>query len=149
MNIDKIQKYLNVAKSVSQFSPDSETKVGSIIVKDGVVISTGYNGFLRKANDNLLPTTRPLKYSYMIHSEQNAIYNCSRVGTSLVGCIMFITLSPCINCLRAVFQSGIDVVYFNNIHPSFLETLNFDDINISMEICDEYIRLERIQALKE
>ena len=44
------------------------------------------------------------------HGELNAITNAARVGTPLDGCTMVVTHPPCMDCARAMVQSGIKKV---------------------------------------
>jgi dCMP deaminase len=119
MKEQKLQSYIKRALVVAESSPDEETKVGAILVSKstGSVISEGYNGFVRGANDDALPKTRPLKYDFVIHAEQNLIYNAAKNGVRTDGCFIVQTHSPCVSCARAVYQAGIDTIYFKNYYP--------------------------------
>jgi dCMP deaminase len=143
MNIAKLKKYMKVAESFAAFSPDAETKVGSILIskRTGSVISQGYNGFVRGAQDDKLPTTRPEKHDYVVHAEQNMIYNAAynHVGTS--NCIVVCTLSPCKSCLRAMWQSGIDEIYFKDTYKDFKESVNMGDLIVVLTNLGEYSKI--------
>lgn len=69
----------------------------------------GYNGFPRGIDDTeerLLD--RPLKYSYTVHGEINAILNATK---SVEGCTLYTYPLPCCeNCANIVIQSGITKV---------------------------------------
>jgi len=135
----KHEYYLGIAKEVAKRSQDIDTQVGMILVnpKTGAIISTGYNGFVRGADDKHLPSTRPEKYTYMVHAEPNLIYNCARHGISTEGCIVYGTLSPCAPCVRTLWQSGISCVVFSNIHPSFEDTKVMKDLAVEVTECGE------------
>lgn len=96
-------------------SHDIQTQCGCILVKDKTSISTGYNGFVRDINDDVLPTERPAKYPFMIHAEANAIYNSVRLGRSTLGATAYITAAPCINCLQMLYQCGIKEIKFTDV----------------------------------
>lgn len=119
MKLNKIQNYLKRALVTAESSPDAETKVGSILISKatGSVISEGYNGFVRGADDHKLPKTRPGKYDYVIHAEQNLIYNAARNGVRTDDCFVVQTHSPCVQCARALYQAGIDTVFFKDYYP--------------------------------
>ena len=121
MKLKKIENYYKQALAVSEMSPDEETQVGALLIsiKTGAVLGSGFNGFIRKANDAVLPKTRPDKYPYMVHAETNMIYNCARHGISTDECFVFSTLSPCVNCCRAIYQSGIATVIFKDKYRDF------------------------------
>lgn len=127
--MNKHDWYMGIAEAVALKSPDAETKVGSILIKKetGALIATGFNGFARGAPDKFLPKTRPAKYEFMIHSEINLICNAAKHGISMEGCMVYCTLSPCMNCMRALFQCGIDSVIIKEFYKDFSLV---DDIGI-------------------
>ena len=100
-----------------------------------MVIATGHNGFVRGAPDKLLPTTRPDKYQYMVHAEENLIAHCARNEIGTKNCTLIITLSPCQKCLRLLWQAGITQVICRDIYRDHSITLA--DLNISEEITEE------------
>lgn len=130
----KLNNYYKQALAVAELSPDAQTQVGALLIsnKTGAVLSSGYNGFIRGAPDDKLPTTRPDKYPYMVHAETNLIYNCARHGVSTDECFVFCTLSPCINCMRALYQCGIRTVYIKDIYRDFDKNFEMQDIKINM-----------------
>lgn len=103
---------------VSSKSKDIRTKIGSVIVKDNSTISHGYNGFPRKVNDDVEERKNaPLKYSYVVHSEANAVFHCARHGISPAGATLYTQAVPCSGCMKAIIQSGIkEVVVHDNFH---------------------------------
>jgi len=111
--------FLGLAKVVSQRSHDVDTQHGCIITDSSHnIIGTGYNGFARGGNrDDTLPLTRPEKYSWMLHSERNALANCVVRPT---GGIAYVTGQCCNDCIQALWQHGIDTVYMIDAHGSHL-----------------------------
>ena len=102
--------FLSIAFITSSRSHDSQTKVGCVIVNDNKIIGTGYNGFPRRF-PNDLPSSRPLKYKWVVHAEVNAILNC--VNYSLLNdSTLYVTHVPCIECLKIVYQAGISRIVF-------------------------------------
>lgn len=128
---------MNIAEAVSTRSHDSETKVGAILVKNdtGMVVATGHNGFVRGAPDKFLPVTRPDKYKFMVHAEENLIAHCARNGISIDNCTLVITLSPCQKCLRLMWQAGITQVICRDIYRD--HTIDLADIDITQEETEE------------
>ena len=95
-------------------SKDPNTQVGACIVsEEHKILSMGYNGFPLGCSDAEFPWTRAgaaTKYFYTTHSELNAILNYR--GGSLEGATIYVTLFPCNECAKAIIQSGIrEVVY--------------------------------------
>ena len=107
--------YIKVAKLCSKNSYAIKLQVGAIIVKDGQIMSDGFNGtpcgFENKCEvksmDGSLHTL-----SYVLHAESNAILKCAKYGRATNGSTLYITHSPCIECAKLIIQAGIiRVVY--------------------------------------
>lgn len=101
--------WLGLAKYEAENSKDPSTKVGCVIIgRDNAVRSTGYNGLPRGADDEVPErNVRPEKLFWYEHAERNAIFNAARIGTALSGSTIYSTLCPCMDCARAIIQSGI------------------------------------------
>ena len=99
------------AALIAQKSKDPSTKVGCIIVNDdNVILSTGFNGFPRGVDETVESRwERPEKYHWVEHAERNAVFNAARVGVSLNGAKAYLNWEPkpCLECTRALIQSGI------------------------------------------
>lgn len=105
-------RFIGLAKQIGEWSKDHDRKVGSIIVGPNREIrSAGYNGFPRGVNDdNSARHAIPAKYLWTEHPERNAIYNAAHVGIPLEACTIYVTGFPCMDCARAIVQSGIITV---------------------------------------
>ena len=116
-----INLYMDWARRAAELSHARRLHVGAVIVKDDTVISYGYNGMpagwdnnceyehytLGNPNDYELKT-RP----EVLHAESNAISKLARSTNSGLNADMFITHSPCLDCAKLIYQSGIRRVYF-------------------------------------
>ena len=133
MNNKKIECAMRVCEAVSIASPDKKTQVGSVLVRkdSGVIVNTGFNGFIRGAPDDQLPAYGDDKHEFMVHSEMNLMSNCTREGISARDCIVVCTHSPCVDCTRFLWQCGIDEVIVKNIHSSFQKVLAMKDLNVT------------------
>lgn len=100
--------FLNLLPHIAKKSKD-KTKTSAIIVgPDNEIRSTGYNGMPRGFNDlDLNKWQKPEKYNWIEHAERNSIFNAARMGTSTNGCTMYVSHFPCVDCARAIVQSGI------------------------------------------
>lgn len=119
------QYFLTLAFVVSLRSEDPDTKHGAVIVtkKDNLILATGYNALIRGAKPGDLPTTRPEKYPFFIHSEENALLNLSRsIRDYPGGAKIYITGKPCLNCLQRVWNAGIDEIIMAKRQGTKLET---------------------------
>lgn len=140
MRISKHEMYMQMAKTAARRSHDAETQVGAVLVnnKTGAVIATGCNGFVRGANDDNLPNTRPEKYKYMVHAEQNLIANCARHGISMDNCTLYCTMSPCVVCMRLLWQCGITSIVAENLYRDVEEIKAMRDIRLSVEMSQDH-----------
>lgn len=110
--------FLNLVEQVKLKSKDQSTQIGAVIVgNDNEVLSTGYNSFPRGLNDNVPERLeRPEKYLWIEHAERNAIYNAARHGISLKGSTIYLSSGvPCMDCARAIINSGIKKVYCKQV----------------------------------
>ena len=115
--------YLKMAKNWSELSHCKRKKVGALIVKNGMLISDGYNG-TPSGYDNCCENDQYETHWYTIHAEANAILKCAKWGNSCVGSTMYLTHSPCKECSKLILQSGISrVVYLEDYKD--LEGVNF------------------------
>jgi len=115
--------YLKMAKEWSELSHCDRKKVGALIVKNGMIISDGYNG-TPSGYDNCCENENWETHWYTIHAESNAILKCARWGHSCEGSTLYLTHSPCKDCSKSILQSGIKrVVYIEDYKD--LEGVNF------------------------
>lgn len=140
--------WMGIAEAVSLKSHDAETKVGAILVKNdtGTIVATGYNGFVRGAPDDQLPNTRPEKYEYIVHAEENLLAQCAKHGVGINNCTLIITLSPCQKCLRLMFQAGITKVICRDIYRD--HCIDLKDINIEEVVLTEGYTQLTYKAIK-
>ena len=97
--------FLDLAELVSRRSPDPNTKHGCVLVDaDHRMISTGYNGPVQGLPNEMVPLTRPDKYAWFIHAEDNAV---AFARCDLRGATAYVTGPPCAACFRRLLQVGI------------------------------------------
>lgn len=104
--------YLKMALDWGQLSHCDRKKVGAIIVKDGQIISDGFNG-TPSGHDNTCETEEYETKWTVIHAECNAILKCAKFGNGSDGATMYQTYSPCKECAKLILQSGIKRVVYN------------------------------------
>ena len=104
-------RWMALAQLVATWSKDRGRKVGAVIVgPDNEVRSTGFNGIPRGVNDNVEErhdAETGEKYLWVSHAERNAIYNAALLGVSTKNCTIYVPWYPCIECAKAIIQSGI------------------------------------------
>jgi dCMP deaminase len=111
-----IDTYMKVAHLFAEHSSAKRKKVGAVIVKDDRIISIGYNGMPAGWDNNceIDGVTKP----EVLHAESNAIAKLARSTESGEGATMFITCSPCIECAKLIYQSGIKEVFYDEEYRS-------------------------------
>ena len=103
--------YLKMALEWGKLSHCKRKQVGALIVKDRMIISDGFNG-TPKGFENVCEDEDNYTKWYVLHAEANAITKVACSTQSSQGATLYITLSPCKECSKLIFQSGIvRVVY--------------------------------------
>ncbi len=129
--------YLKMAREWAKLSHCERKQVGALIVKDSMIISDGYNG-APTGFDNCCEDDEGKTLWYVLHAEANAIMKVSKSTNNSDGATLYITLSPCKECSKLVFQSGIRrVVYMRGYKDDsgirFLEKAGVEIVHIEEE----------------
>lgn len=106
---------MGIAEAASVKSKDS-TKVGAILVgPNGEVLLTAFNGIpMGVADKPERRDTRPEKYMWVSHAENNALAFAARRGIATEGMTIFVTHFPCSGCAKSLIQAGIKRVVVGN-----------------------------------
>ena len=129
--------YLKMALDWAKLSYCKRKQVGALIVKDRTIISDGYNGTPSGFENCCEDENNKTKW-YVLHAEANAILKISRSTQSCEGATLYLTLSPCKECSKLIFQSGIKRVvyiqdYSDNEGLAFLKDAGVEILKISKE----------------
>ena len=119
-----VQAHMKVAKIYADLSYAKRKKVGAVIVRDDRILSIGYNGtpagWDNRCEDSVLwhkekqlPGVLLVTKPEVLHAETNAIAKLAASTESGKGASLFIyPYSPCMECAKLIYQSGINEVYF-------------------------------------
>lgn len=130
--------YMRMAIEWARLSHCTRKKVGALLVKDGMIISDGYNGtpsgFPNDCEDSAGDTLW-----YVLHAEANAIMKVARSTNNASGSTLYITLSPCKECCKLILQSGIRRVVYKDAYKDttgldFLQTAGVECIGLPLEV---------------
>ena len=129
--------YLKMALEWAKLSYCKRKQVGALIVKDRTIISDGYNGTPSGFENCCEDENNQTKW-YVLHAEANAILKISRSTQSCEGATLYLTLSPCKECSKLIFQSGIKrVVYIQDYSDNeglvFLKDAGVEILKISKQ----------------
>ena len=114
---------MTIAETVATMSTARRLQVGAIVVKDDRVISMGYNGMpsgwtndceevVQHSDDTTTLKTKP----EVLHAETNAIAKLAKSTESGLDADLFITHSPCLDCAKLIYQSGISRVWYGSAY---------------------------------
>lgn len=120
--------FLMMAKLAATRSTCLAFPVGAVIVKDRQILATGYNG---SPSGSVHCTAQGFCYpglsscdaskilpSRAVHAEANAIAQAAKHGISTGGASIYVTLEPCIYCLKLVISAGIREVFYETVFNS-------------------------------
>ena len=105
------QRYLEMARIWAQNSYCQRRQVGALVVKNGMIISDGYNG-TPSGFENVCEDDNGVTKPYVLHAEANAITKLARSSNNSDGATIYITASPCIECAKLIIQAGIRRVVY-------------------------------------
>tara|TARA_R110000803_G_scaffold13482_9_gene37917 strand:- start:4869 stop:5282 length:414 start_codon:yes stop_codon:yes gene_type:complete len=125
--LSEIKLFLSLAERVSQESYCVRKKVGAVLVTSHGVISIGYNG-TASGESNVCELEDGTTNPEVLHAESNVFAKTLKAGLSTDGAKLYVTLQPCLDCAKLIYQSGIKEVYFSEKYRctkgvAFLERL--------------------------
>lgn len=147
--------FLMIAKLAATRSTCLAFPVGAVIVKDKQVLATGYNG---SPSGSVHCTAQGFCYpgldscdasktmpSRAVHAEANAIAQAAKHGIPTNGANIYVTLEPCLSCLKLIISAGIKEVFYETdfnfgekvlVRDAFLEDglVKIHKIKLSQEI---------------
>ena len=110
--------YLKMADLWGQLSKAKRKKVGCLIVKDGQIISDGYNGTPAGYDNNCEYETR---FGYetkpeVLHAESNALMKLAKSTNSSKDSTIYLAMSPCFDCAKLIIQAGVKRVVYSDTY---------------------------------
>jgi dCMP deaminase len=126
--------HMRAAHIYAELSTARRLKVGALVVKDDRIVSIGYNGMPSGWDNNCEYDledgnikTRP----EVLHAETNALAKLARSTESGLDADLFVTHSPCLDCAKLIYQSGIKRVFYatayrDNSGINFLKSSGID-----------------------
>ncbi len=140
--------FINIAHEIASASKCVSKQVGAVIVKDGRILSTGYNGTptgyincSKYWNDKYTKEHHEWSKTYEIHAEMNAIIWAARKGISIEDATIYVTLEPCSDCSKNLIASGIKRIVYDRPY----EHTNSDIV--TKFIKENSVIIEQIQCL--
>ncbi|MCQ2209153.1 MAG: deaminase [Paludibacteraceae bacterium] len=141
---NKHKLFMDIAKCFATQSTCCRKQVGAVLVKNGRIISTGYNGTAAghkhcneierfsladwnhvNLDSSLSAEHHKFSVENEVHAEQNVIAFAAKNGVSTDGCALYITLAPCSDCSKLIVAAGISEVYFLEEYDRCSSGVNF------------------------
>jgi dCMP deaminase len=150
--------FLMLAKLAATRSTCLAFPVGAVIVKNKQVVGTGYNG---SPSGSAHCTTQGYCYpglsscdasktlpSRAVHAEANAIAQAAKNGVSTDGASIYVTLEPCLSCLKLIISAGIKEIFYETsfnsgenakVRDSFIQEslISIHQVQLSEEIANK------------
>ena len=115
--------HMKAAFVYAECSTATRLQVGCVLVKDNRIISIGYNGmpsgWTNECEETVLwhegkQLSQPITItkSEVLHAETNAIAKLASSHESGKDAYMFCTHSPCLECAKLIYQSGLTHVFY-------------------------------------
>src|SRR5258706_12416399 len=109
---------MSIAQVVATRSTCPRKYVGSVIVRNRTILSTGYNGSIRG-----MPHCSDVGHMMedghcvaTIHAEANAIIQAARNGVIIEGATNYVTASPCWNCFKQLANAGVTRIVYGEFY---------------------------------
>jgi len=114
------KNFINIALEIAKASKCVSKQVGAVIVRDGRILSTGYNGTPAGYTNccdhwegQYTSEHHEWSKTYEIHAEMNAIIWAAREGISIKDATIYVTLEPCSDCSKNIIASGIKRIVYD------------------------------------
>jgi len=133
--------YIKMATEWGNLSRCNRKQVGALIVKDKMIISDGYNG-TPSGFDNCCEDAAGLTKWEVLHAEANAILKVAASSQSCKGATLYLTLSPCRECSKLIYQAGIKRMVYKKAYRDttglqFLEKAGVELVCLNTEERDK------------
>ena len=126
--------YYSICKSVASKSSCLSRQIGSILVKDKIIVATGFNGPPRgyphcnastPDEDKICPrkmlgykSGEGLLHCPATHAEANCIASAARIGAPVTDCTLYLNcIIPCKDCMSLIINAGIVEVVCEKAEP--------------------------------
>jgi dCMP deaminase len=112
------QYFMDIARQVATRATCDRKHVGAVLVRDRMILSTGYNGSIRG-----LPHCDEVGHMMenghcvaTVHAEANAVLQAARNGVRIDGATLYTTASPCWPCFKLLANSGCVRIVFGEFY---------------------------------
>ena len=110
--------FMEIARVVASRATCNRKHVGAVLVRDRIILCTGYNGSIRGMPhcDEVGHMMEDGHCVATIHAECNAILQAARIGLIIEGAYIYTTASPCWPCFKMIANAGIRRIIFGEFY---------------------------------
>lgn len=143
MNRPSWHKYfMDIAEMVATRSTCMRRQVGALAVKDKKLIATGYNGApagvshcekrgcIRQQMN--IPSGERHELCWASHAEANVVAQAAMHGDVLAGTTVYVTVQPCVTCVKLLVSAGVDKVIYKGDYPDELAIRIADEASLDL-----------------
>ncbi|HXW51541.1 MAG TPA: cytidine/deoxycytidylate deaminase family protein [Candidatus Acidoferrales bacterium] len=125
-----------ITRAVASRATCSRKAVGAVLVKNKLILATGYNGApagLRHCDHRDGGDLHNGHCSRSTHAEQNAIVQAARHGISIEGATLYCTNNPCLACTKLLINAGVRRIVYEDTYPDALATELLAEAGVALE----------------
>ncbi|HWA77823.1 MAG TPA: dCMP deaminase family protein [Polyangiaceae bacterium] len=136
--------FMAIAREVATRSTCDRKHVGALIVREKIILTTGYNGSIRGLSHcddegHLMEDGHCVR---TVHAEANAIVQAARNGVRLEGGDIYVTASPCFGCFKLIANAGLRRIVFGE----FYRDKRIYDLSAQLNIQLDHLKIEELPA---
>jgi dCMP deaminase len=110
--------FMAIGRVASTRSTCDRKHVGAVVVRDRMILATGYNGSIRGLahcddEGHMMEDGHCVR---TVHAEANAIVQAARNGVRLENADIYVTASPCFGCFKLIANAGIRRIVFGEFY---------------------------------
>ena len=118
--------FCGITRAVGTRATCSRKAVGAVLVKDKLILATGYNGAPAGLRHCDHTDGRDLLNGHCArstHAEQNAIVQAARHAIGIEGATLYCSNNPCLTCTKLLINAGVVRIVYEEEYP---DTLAFE-----------------------
>jgi dCMP deaminase len=110
--------FMEIARQVASRATCDRKHVGALLVRDRIILSTGYNGSIRGMPhcDEVGHMMENGHCVATVHAEANAVLQAARTGVRIEASALYTTASPCWPCFKLVANAGIVRIVYGEFY---------------------------------
>src|SRR6187401_3138935 len=130
--------FMAIAREVATRSTCDRKHVGAVIVREKLILATGYNGSVRGLahcddEGHLIEDGHCVR---TIHAEANAIVQAARNGVRIDAADIYVTASPCFGCFKLIANAGLRRIVYGEFYREERTLVLADQLGIKLDLLE-------------